>query len=388
MTDDPVNSAQGGHPDRLPEMRASDADREQVAERLRESSRRGRLEMTEFDERLDAAYRARTYGELAPLTRDLPPAAPSGGVPARPRTSPRGPGPGPPGSGAPPPPGAPSPSSAASAERGRWSVSRVFTAFTLCGGGDIDLRDADFEDREIVIRCFPVMGGVGVVVPPDLHVEVTGVGFMGGFDDRGAGEGTPAPEGADHRLRPDGRRRGETEAPQREQNEQAAGKVAAGNLSRVSGVPERDGQGPTRGPGADDSGAAHERRRTRTRTAAAAPFAYTADDEEKRRGVRRMKATATALLLLVAVVYALATWAEASGVTGWPGYVAAAAEAGMVGALADWFAVTALFRRPLGLPIPHTAIIPTKKDQLGESLGRFVGENFLSADVVAPASTP
>ncbi|WP_236240859.1 DUF445 domain-containing protein [Streptomyces sp. CC228A] len=121
---------------------------------------------------------------------------------------------------------------------------------------------------------------------------------------------------------------------------------------------------------------------TRTRTAAAAPFAYTADDEEKRRGVRRMKATATALLLLVAVVYALATWAEASGVTGWPGYVAAAAEAGMVGALADWFAVTALFRRPLGLPIPHTAIIPTKKDQLGESLGRFVGENFLSADVV------
>ncbi|WP_236245042.1 DUF445 domain-containing protein [Streptomyces sp. CC210A] len=121
---------------------------------------------------------------------------------------------------------------------------------------------------------------------------------------------------------------------------------------------------------------------TGTRTAVAAPFAYTADDEEKRRGVRRMKATATALLLLVAVVYALATWAESSGVTGWPGYVAAAAEAGMVGALADWFAVTALFRRPLGLPIPHTAIIPTKKDQLGESLGHFVGENFLSADVV------
>ncbi|WP_143663688.1 DUF445 family protein, partial [Streptomyces sp. NRRL B-24085] len=57
-------------------------------------------------------------------------------------------------------------------------------------------------------------------------------------------------------------------------------------------------------------------------------------------------------------------------------------EAGMVGALADWFAVTALFRHPLGLPIPHTAIIPTKKDQLGVSLGEFVGENFLSEDVV------
>ncbi|MFJ3158787.1 DUF445 domain-containing protein [Streptomyces kanasensis] len=118
------------------------------------------------------------------------------------------------------------------------------------------------------------------------------------------------------------------------------------------------------------------------RTAGTAGFAYTAEDEERRRGVRRMKTAAMALLLLVAVVYALATWAEASGVTGWPGYVAAAAEAGMVGALADWFAVTALFRRPMGLPIPHTAIIPTKKDQLGESLGTFVGENFLSADVV------
>ncbi|MET9481885.1 DUF445 domain-containing protein [Streptomyces sp. NPDC006638] len=111
-------------------------------------------------------------------------------------------------------------------------------------------------------------------------------------------------------------------------------------------------------------------------------FSYTAADEEKRRGVRRMKTTASGLLLLVAVIYVLATWAKNSGVDGWPGYVAAAAEAGMVGALADWFAVTALFRRPLGLPIPHTAIIPNKKDQLGTSLGAFVGENFLSADVV------
>ncbi|MFB6818545.1 DUF445 domain-containing protein [Streptomyces sp. NPDC056347] len=111
-------------------------------------------------------------------------------------------------------------------------------------------------------------------------------------------------------------------------------------------------------------------------------FAYTAADEEKRRGVRRMKTTATGLLLLVALVYVLATWAKSAGVGGWPGFVAAAAEAGMVGALADWFAVTALFKRPLGLPIPHTAIIPTKKDQLGASLGSFVGENFLSGDVV------
>ncbi|WP_309057636.1 DUF445 domain-containing protein [Streptomyces sp.] len=111
-------------------------------------------------------------------------------------------------------------------------------------------------------------------------------------------------------------------------------------------------------------------------------FSYTAADAEKSRGVRRMKALATSLLGAVAVIYALATWAEHSGAGAWAGYVAAAAEAGMVGALADWFAVTALFRHPLGLPIPHTAIIPKKKDQLGTSLGAFVGENFLSADVV------
>ena len=111
-------------------------------------------------------------------------------------------------------------------------------------------------------------------------------------------------------------------------------------------------------------------------------FAYTDADAEKRRGVRRMKTLATGLLLLAAVVFTLARWAQHNGAGAWSGYVAAAAEAGMVGALADWFAVTALFKRPLGLPIPHTAIIPTKKDQLGQSLGDFVGENFLSADVV------
>ncbi|MEU7105523.1 DUF445 domain-containing protein [Streptomyces sp. NPDC046215] len=116
--------------------------------------------------------------------------------------------------------------------------------------------------------------------------------------------------------------------------------------------------------------------------AAVGGLTYSAADEEKNRGVRRMKALATGLLLFVALVYALAKWAQDSGAGAWAGYVAAAAEAGMVGALADWFAVTALFRRPMGLPIPHTAIIPTKKDQLGQSLGEFVGENFLSGDVV------
>jgi uncharacterized membrane-anchored protein YjiN (DUF445 family) len=119
--------------------------------------------------------------------------------------------------------------------------------------------------------------------------------------------------------------------------------------------------------------------------AVAAPRAmnvFSAADEERQRGVRRMKLTATGLLLFVSVVYVLAEWASHQGAGAWSAYVAAAAEAGMVGALADWFAVTALFRHPLGLPIPHTAIIPTKKDQLGVTLGEFVGENFLSEDVV------
>jgi uncharacterized membrane-anchored protein YjiN (DUF445 family) len=103
---------------------------------------------------------------------------------------------------------------------------------------------------------------------------------------------------------------------------------------------------------------------------------------DKARDLRRMKMLATGLLLGATVVFLLARWGEAVGAPGWVGYVRAMAEAAMVGALADWFAVTALFRHPLGLPIPHTAIIPRKKDQIGDSLGDFVGENFLAEDVV------
>ena len=104
-------------------------------------------------------------------------------------------------------------------------------------------------------------------------------------------------------------------------------------------------------------------------------------EPEQRRDLRRMKSFATALLVAAAVVYLLASRAEDGG-PAWVGYLRAAAEAAMVGALADWFAVTALFRHPLGLPIPHTAIIPTRKDRLGAGLGDFVGTNFLSEQVV------
>ncbi len=107
-----------------------------------------------------------------------------------------------------------------------------------------------------------------------------------------------------------------------------------------------------------------------------------AADAERRRGLRRMKVVALSFLLGATVIFLLCTWAQSQGAAPWVGYVRAAAEAGMVGALADWFAVTALFKHPLGIPIPHTAIIKRKKDQLGEGLGTFVRENFMSPEVV------
>jgi len=105
-------------------------------------------------------------------------------------------------------------------------------------------------------------------------------------------------------------------------------------------------------------------------------------DAERLRSLRQMKAVALGFLIGATVIFLACRWAAARGGPDWLGYVGAAAEAGMVGALADWFAVTALFRHPLGLKIPHTAIIKRKKDQLGEGLGSFVRENFLSPDVI------
>ncbi|MEJ8635227.1 DUF445 domain-containing protein [Streptomyces sp. MS2.AVA.5] len=159
--------------------------------------------------------------------------------------------------------------------------------------------------------------------------------------------------------------------------------AAPGSKGSVAGSSSDDATTSGRASGATSGAQVPPGRGARTRTRTTLPgFAYTEADEEKQRGVRRMKLTALGLLVFVAIVFALATWAGKAGAGPWTGYVAAAAEAGMVGALADWFAVTALFRHPLGIPIPHTAIIPNKKDQLGASLGSFVGENFLSGDVV------
>ncbi len=111
------------------------------------------------------------------------------------------------------------------------------------------------------------------------------------------------------------------------------------------------------------------------RSAAGAPGPTA--DQQRAAGLRRMKLLATSLFVLAALVYLLTR-----GTGGGWGFVNSFAEAAMVGALADWFAVTALFRHPMGLPVPHTAIIPTRKDALARNLEDFVADNFLSEEVV------
>ncbi|WP_415952014.1 DUF1707 SHOCT-like domain-containing protein [Streptomyces sp. KLOTTS4A1] len=180
--------------DDLPELRASDADRERVAEVLRDALAEGRLDMDEFEERLESTYKARTYKDLEPLTRDLPtttspaPAPPTG--PGTPAAT----------TGWPARIGGEATSRGAVAvmggfsRKGVWTAPRRFNCFALMGGGEIDLRDARFEDREITINCVAIMGGMSVVVPPGVEVVVRGFGIMGGFDpDK---EGDPGEPGA------------------------------------------------------------------------------------------------------------------------------------------------------------------------------------------------
>ena len=104
------------------------------------------------------------------------------------------------------------------------------------------------------------------------------------------------------------------------------------------------------------------------------------DEEERKEALATMKRRATGLLVGATGLYGVTRWLEPR--YPWLGFLRAMSEASMVGGLADWFAVTALFRRPLGLPIPHTAIIPAKKDRLGRTIGNFVQRNFLTREVI------
>jgi uncharacterized membrane-anchored protein YjiN (DUF445 family) len=107
-------------------------------------------------------------------------------------------------------------------------------------------------------------------------------------------------------------------------------------------------------------------------------------DLEPRRRLRRMRAVATALLVVMAATFAVTSWlmARLPEAASWLGALRAFAEAALIGGLADWFAVTALFRRPLGLPIPHTAIVPSRKDDIGRALARFIRDHFLVREAI------
>ena len=105
------------------------------------------------------------------------------------------------------------------------------------------------------------------------------------------------------------------------------------------------------------------------------------DDATRRAELASMRRVATGLLVVAGVIFLIARLLEVT--YPWMGYVRATAEASLVGGIADWFAVTALFRRPMGLPIPHTAIIPTQKDRIGRILGGFVQNHFLARDVLS-----
>src|SRR5690348_15186996 len=106
------------------------------------------------------------------------------------------------------------------------------------------------------------------------------------------------------------------------------------------------------------------------------------DDAMRQAQLDAMKRRATGLLALAAAVFGAAAAFEAR--YPWLGYVRATAEASLVGGLADWFAVTALFRRPLGLPIPHTAVLPNSKERIGRALATFIEQSFLTEAVLLP----
>jgi hypothetical protein len=163
-------------------MRVSDSDRERAADVLREAAGHGRITMDELDERLELTYAAKTYADLAAVTRDLPgPAqAPSAVQPAmagRIGGTPR------------------SKFSVAimsgARRMGRWVVPRNYVGVAVMGGIELDLREAQFSEPEVTIHAYTLMGGIEITVPEDVDMDVSGVAFMGGFDHNASGPGVP-----------------------------------------------------------------------------------------------------------------------------------------------------------------------------------------------------
>jgi hypothetical protein len=165
----------------LPELRASDADRERAADTLRRAAGVGRLTMDELDERLNAAYGARTRAELERLVVDVvveeeEPAAPDHRMPVR-----RGEG------------GARWLVAIMGGcdRRGRWRLSERVTSVNIMGGADLDLNDAELADEHVELTVFSLMGGADIRVPDGLNVEVSDFAFMGG---NGVDIGDPRPD--------------------------------------------------------------------------------------------------------------------------------------------------------------------------------------------------
>jgi DUF1707 SHOCT-like domain/Cell wall-active antibiotics response LiaF, C-terminal len=163
-------------------MRVSDSDREQAAGVLREAASHGRITMDELDERLELAYAAKTYADLAAVTQDLPGPgqAPSAVQPATagriggtPRSN-------------------FSVAIMSGAQRmGRWVVPPNYVGVAVMGGIELDLREAQFSEPEVTIHAYTLMGGIEITVPEDVDVDVSGIAFMGGFDHNASGPGVP-----------------------------------------------------------------------------------------------------------------------------------------------------------------------------------------------------
>jgi hypothetical protein len=167
-------------------MRASDADRERVAEALREAAAEGRLDLEELNQRLDQVFAAKTYAELAPITADIP----SPGTTAQRHVTSR-----PQSSGIDrhgyPPGNVFLGIMGGFVRKGEWDVPPELHLTAIMGGGEIDLRDARFTQDTVTIHALAIMGGIQITVPEDADVQVNGIGIMGGFDHSPVGRGGP-----------------------------------------------------------------------------------------------------------------------------------------------------------------------------------------------------
>lgn len=179
MANLPANS---GEPPGAGDVRASDVDRERVADVLRQAAGEGRLTMEELEQRVTAVYTAKTYAELEPLTRDLPAPGRPAPAPVTPTASAR-------------PAFRPSRfaiSIMGGFHRGdSWAVARSLAAITVMGGGKIDLRDAQFTEGRASITAFALMGGIEIITPEDAHVDVRSIGILGGVSHAARGPGQP-----------------------------------------------------------------------------------------------------------------------------------------------------------------------------------------------------